>query len=81
MVFGIYFVLRHQASSHNFLSVIFGIFGIFRIGICDRKKIRRKIFDRKHFRSKNEKYFSRPKHFRKKIYGKVNEKSHEFIIN
>ncbi len=33
MVWIIYFVLRHQASSHNFISVIFGIFSIFRMKI------------------------------------------------
>ena len=30
----IYFVLRHQASSHNILSVIFGILRKFCLGIC-----------------------------------------------
>ena len=45
----IYFVLRHQASSYNFLSVIFGILGIFWIGICGRKMFRRKTFGRKNF--------------------------------
>ena len=54
----IYFVLRHQASSYNFLSVIFGILGIFWIGICGRKMFRRKIFGRTIFRSKN--HFSKP---------------------
>ena len=45
----IYFVLGHQASSHNFLSVIFGILRKFGIGICGRKFSRRKKFDRKKF--------------------------------
>ena len=45
--------MEHQASSHNFLSVLFGILGIFGIGIYDRKKRRRKISDWKNFRSKN----------------------------
>ena len=30
--------MEDQASSHNFLSVIFGILGIFLIRICGRKK-------------------------------------------
>ena len=51
----IYFVLRHQASSHNFLSVIFGILRQFWIGICGRNFSRRKCFDRK----KNPKTFGR----------------------
>ena len=56
--------MEDQASSHNFLSVIFGIFGIFGIEICDRKNFRRKNFGRKNFRLKNifsKNNFSRPK--------------------
>ena len=44
--------MEDKAASHNFLSMIFGIFGFFWLEICGRKKFRRKIFDRKHFRSK-----------------------------
>ena len=74
--------MRHQASSHNFLSVIFGILRKFRIGICDRKNVHRKIFDRTNFdrkiifknkfsknicREKNRNFFGR-KFFRSKMF-------------
>ena len=52
--------MRHQASSHNFLSVIFGILRQFWIGICGRNFSRRKFFDRK----KSENFWS------KKIWSK-----------
>ena len=41
--------MEDQASSHNFLSMIFGIFGIFWVEICGRKTVRRKFFDRFFF--------------------------------
>ena len=36
--------MEDQALSHNFISAIFGIFGIFLVEICGRKKIRRILF-------------------------------------
>ena len=39
--------MEDQALSHNFLSAIFGIFGIFLVEICGRKNVRRKLSDRK----------------------------------
>ena len=56
--------MEDQALSHNFLSAIFGIFGIFLVEICGRKNVRRKMFDRKKFRLKkyfSKNIFSRPK--------------------
>ena len=61
--------MEDQASSQNFLSAIFGIFGIFWVEICGRKNFRRKFLIEKIFDWKN--IFARPK----KIYEKVNEKS------
>ena len=45
-------------SSHNFLSMIFGILGQFRIDIGDAKKFHRKIFHRKKM-FEEKKLFSR----------------------
>ena len=70
--------MEDQASSNNFLSVIFGILGICLIEIYGRKKNRRKFFDRKYFRLKkyfSKNIFSRPKKDPKKSYDKVNEKN------
>ena len=74
-IFIIYFVLGHQASSHNFLSVIFGILGILGIGICDRFFFRRKHFWSNFFDWKNifSKIFFRDQKNRKFSYEKVNE--------
>ena len=72
--------MEDQASSHNFLSTIFGIFGIFWIEICGRKKVRRKFFDRKNFDWKNnfsKNNFSRPK----KIHMKKSMKNENFEIS
>ena len=71
--------MEDQASSNNFLSVIFGILVIFGIEICGRQNFRRKHFDRKYFRLKIffEIYIPvfRGKKNPKKSYGKVNEKN------
>ena len=69
----------YQASSHNFLSVIFGILGKFGIEIGTRKKVGRKQKSSK----KNENFLSKiiwePKIFdfcsKKKIVEKINENS------
>ena len=59
--------VEDQASSHNFLSVIFGIFGKIWIGICERKKNRRKFFIEIFFdRKTKSKTFGRKKYRLKK---------------
>ena len=64
----IYFVLGHQASSHNFLSVIFGILRKFRIGICGRNFFRRFFWSKK---------FDRKNSFQKKIGEKISIENFE----
>ena len=68
--------MEDQASSYNFLSVIFGILVIFWIEICGRKifvekKMIENIFDWFFF----ETFFRDQKKIRKKSYEKVNEKN------
>ena len=53
----------YQASSHNFLSVIFGIFGSFGIEIGDPKNIWSKMFRRKKIRTLFVENFLGPKFF------------------
>ena len=66
--------MEDQALSRNFLSAIFGIFGIFLVEICGRNFFHRNFFDRKNSRLKKyffEKYFFETEKF---SYEKVNEK-------
>ena len=63
-----------MTSSHNFLSMIFGIFGKFGIEICERKKNRRCFFHRKKNDRTNRKNFGRKKNRSKKKL--IEKKSH-----
>ena len=64
-----------MTSSHNFLSMIFGIFGKFGIEICERKQNSSICFHRKkkwskkskNFWSKKSKFFGQKKSVQKKV--------------
>ena len=69
-----------QASSHNFISVIFGIFGKFGIEICEHIFFHRNFLIEFFFDRKNRKFFGRKKNRSKKKVGRKKIRSKKKVI-